>query len=328
MKSKEIVLLATGGTIASVGDSAKGDLVAKLKGEALAEALIGKTEMPVNICVDNYSTINSTGITPEEMIRMAEHINTILRRDEVSAVVVTHGTSLMEETAFVLDLLVDPSDKPVVITGAQRDSSYAWSDGQSNLSDAINVAIAEESAGMGVMAVFCGNIYEGRRLKKSHSLSLDAFSSGEHGILGHIYYGKVMYLRQRSSYKLPMKSFEPCSVAILPFYSGADGRYIDKAVESGEKGIVVEGVGCGNVNARYCDSIMAAMDANIPVVMTTRCTNSYLAPLYAYKGGGAYLNRAGAILSNLPAPQARLLLMMLIGANYGKETIADVFSKF
>lgn len=323
MKDK-IVLFATGGTISSTGGSGNAGLSAKLRGEYLCRDLPDPDSLSYEVETMNFSVVNSTVLRPADMVRMAGQINALLRREDVTGVVVTHGTSLMEETAFVLDMLIS-SEKPVVLTGAQRSATYPWPDGPSNLNDAFTVAADPASKGKGVIAVFGGGIFEGFRLKKIHTTALRAFSAGEAGPLGSVYYGQVDYFRERVRKHIPYADIKDCSVAIIPFYSGADNRYIKAAVESNEDGIVVEGVGLGNVSEEYYNGIVQAREKGIPVVVTSRCPGGRIIPMYAYKGGGASLMEQGVIFSSYQSSKARLLLMLLLGGGCPDDELKKYF---
>ena len=116
-----------------------------------------------------------------------------------------------------------------------------------------------------------------------------------------------------------------CSVPIIPFYSGADARYVYHAIESGENGIVVEGVGLGNVNSTFYNGIKAAREKGLPVVVTSRSSNGVLIPLYSYKGGGISLKELGVIFTSYGSVQARLMLLLLLGAKFDYERMAEFF---
>lgn len=318
---RKIVLLATGGTIASTGEPEKGNVTATLRGEDIIRQLNLVPDIDFDIEVENYSTVNSVNITPVEMYDIAVRVKKILSRGEVTGVVITHGTSLMEETAFVLDTLID-GDKPVVLTGSQLNATCLWSDGPSNLNDALHVAASPLSRGMGVMVVFCGRIHEGRLAVKKHTSALNAFTSGEAGILGQVQYNKVYFLRQRTRKILPINSFEYRSIAIIPFYSGADGRYLQAAVDFNEDGVIVEGVGLGNVNKDFFAKIKELRAAGKEVIITTRSPNGRVIPVYAYEGGGASLRDIGVMFSSLSSCKARLMLMLALGGGFQVKDIS------
>lgn len=321
---RKIVLLATGGTIASIGDPSKGNVVASLQGEDILRKLTRSSLPDIQIEVKNFCTTNSVNLGPAEMIQLALEVKRLLDQSDVSGVVITHGTSLMEETAFVLDTLIS-SDKPVVITGAQLNASCPWSDGLANLNDAIHVAASRDAYGRGVMIVFCGKIHPGRYATKKSTCSLDAFDSGDEGIIGTVYFDQVTFIRKSSRKTLSVQTVQPVSVSIIPFYSGANADYLRHAMEIGEAGVVIEGVGLGNVNREYFEAIKELRTAGIHVVITTRCPSGKILPIYAYDGGAASLRKLGVIFSSLPSSKARLMLLMIMGTGGTPEDMRAYF---
>jgi L-asparaginase len=139
-----VVILTTGGTIASKQDPAKGGIVNPvLTGADLVDAVPDLSKV-ARIDVEEVSNIASPDLTPQIWRKLAARTDAILAEPGVSGVVVTHGTDTMEETAYFLDLTVT-SSKPVVLVGAQRAASYFDSDGPRNLLNAVRVAVSEDS---------------------------------------------------------------------------------------------------------------------------------------------------------------------------------------
>lgn len=321
---KKVALIATGGTIASTGEISKGNLLARLRGEDVLDKIDKSICRGQEVEVINYAMVNSVNLTPMDMYSIAVEIKQILQREDITGVVVTHGTSLMEETAFVLDCLID-SEKPVVLTGSQLGASSYCSDGPVNLSDALCTVVSPDSRNRGVMVVFCGKIHEGRLAVKHHTSEFDAFSSGEAGIFGTVYHDNVFFYRDRIRKNLVIKHFEEKKIVIIPFYSGADSQYLDLMCENRVDGVVVEGVGLGNVNEAYYKSICRLRKAGIPVVITSRSSNGRIIPVYGYRGGAASLKDQKVIFSSLPSPKARLLLMLALGGGVMPEAITELF---
>ena len=145
----KVVVLATGGTIASMYDPDIGALRAALSGEEIVEAVPGLAEV-ARVEVEQIATVGSRDMTPEIWMRLARRANELLASPDVTGVLVTHGTDTLEETAYFLDLTVT-SDKPVVMVGAQRAPVYFDSDGSRNMLDAVRVATSAEAVGMGTI---------------------------------------------------------------------------------------------------------------------------------------------------------------------------------
>jgi L-asparaginase len=317
-------MLATGGTISTSENKEKGGLINTYSGEEL----INDIEATMDVEVVNFSKISSVYLTPLNMFELAKAAQDYLNQEDVVGVVITHGTSTMEETSFMLDLLID-SHKPVVITGSQKSSTDSWPDGPSNLKNAIRVAADESSIGKGVIIVFADSIYEGKDAKKIHTTALNAFDSGEKGILGYIYSDKVIYNRARQRKTLKIDDFNSPYVEVIKFYAGAGNTFFEAAMSQGVKGIVVEGVGLGNVNKDFYNGIKQAREREIEVVITTRCQNGRVLPKYAYEGGGVSLERLGVIFGGaLSSPKARLLLMLLLNNQVPHTQMQESFNLY
>ncbi len=175
-----VVVLTTGGTIASKFDPAKGGIVnAVLTGADLVEAVPDLSKF-ARIEVEEISNIGSPNMTPQIWRKLAARANTLLEDPQVVGVVVTHGTDTMEETAYFLDLTITDS-KPVVLVGAQRAASYFDTDGPRNLLNAVRVAVSPEAIGKGVMVVMNGQINAAREVAKTNTVDVETFKSVEFG---------------------------------------------------------------------------------------------------------------------------------------------------
>ncbi|KJS22193.1 MAG: hypothetical protein VR72_07010 [Clostridiaceae bacterium BRH_c20a] len=318
---KKIILLATGGTISTLEDKESGGLKAKLGGEHLLKNITSQVEVEVK----NFSTVNSTYLTPKDMFEMAKTIEDLLKGDEVLGLVITHGTSTMEESAFFLDLLIQ-STKPVVITGAQRQAGDMWPDGPHNLEMAIRVAASTAGVGKGVCVVFSNRIFRGRDIEKVHTTALDAFSSGDRGLLGFIYADEVKFYQDNYRKTILLEEYQDVSVDIIKFYAGADGKFFETAINAQVQGIVVEGVGLGNVNQFFYEGIKKARAHGIEVVIASRSPLGRVMPQYGYLGGGHSLEKLGVIFAeDLSSPKARLLLILALNMSKNTEEIKELF---
>jgi L-asparaginase len=188
-----IVVLSTGGTIASKHDVTKGGYVPALTGAELIDA-IPSVKKVARIRVEQVSNMSSSDVTPAIWLQLAERANDLLRLGEVAGIVVTHGTNTLEETAYFMDLTVD-SQKPVVLVGAQRPASDADSDGPRNLLEAVRVATSLEAVGKGAIVVMNGEINAARDVTKTHTSQVESFRSLEYGQLGAVDEESVRFYR-------------------------------------------------------------------------------------------------------------------------------------
>src|SRR3954463_5114881 len=189
-----IVLLATGGTIASRHDAKLGSTVASQRAEDLLKMLPQAADF-AELQVHDLATIPSYEMDLAFAFNLAKRIRDAISKPEVSGVVVTHGTDTMEETCYLADLLLD-SEKPAVFTGAQRAHDDPQSDGPRNLLNALRFAASPSARGLGAMICFNGTLHAARDVTKVHASAVETFQSYEHGALGEIDGDKVLIHRR------------------------------------------------------------------------------------------------------------------------------------
>jgi len=310
-KLPTVAIVTTGGTIAEKRDPKTGGAVPAVSGADLVEAVPGLAKV-ANIKVVPFSNIDSSQMTPEIWAKLSKKVDELLKNPNIKGAVVTHGTDTMAEGAYFLDLTIQ-SKKPVVFVGAMRDASDLSPDGPDNIYNAVLQAASQEAKKFGVTVTLNQYINAARAVRKTQTTNVQTFNSGEKGYLGYIAMGKVHTFNvplHRQTIPIPNRLPK---VALLKTYAGDDGRFVRYAVDTGAKGIVVEGVGAGNVNAKVYEAIRYALSKNIPVVIATRVYNGAVYPIYGDKGGGERLQKEGAILAgDLTGPKARLLLMLAI----------------
>ena len=305
-------LVATGGTIAMKIDPVKNAAVPAMSGEDLV-ATVPLVSKYAKVEVNNVSNVPSDYMDPPRWIALTSEVNRALARPEVAGVVVSHGTDTLEETAFWLDLTVN-SDKPIVLIGAQRNASEPDFDGPRNLLNAVRICVDPQSRGKGAMLAMNNQINAARDVSKTNTSSVETFKSGDFGFLGIVDNDRIVYSRAPlRRLHLAIKTDTMPYVEIVAMYGGANGSLVKAAVDQGAKGIVIEGLGSGNVNAPMFDAIEKAIAKGVAVVITSRVPNGRVLPNYGFAGGGKTLVDAGAVLGDDLSPQkARILLMLLL----------------
>lgn len=321
MKAK-VVLLATGGTIASRYDPALGRTVASQRAEDLVKMLPQLGNF-ADIEVDNFATIPSFDMSVQFAFGLAGRINQHLTRPDVTGVVVTHGTDTMEETSYLADLLLQ-SDKAAVFTGAQRAHDDPQSDGPPNLLNSIHVAASPLAQGLGAVVCFNGTVHAARDVTKVHASAVGTFQSYEHGALGEVDGDKVVIHRRPAL----RRSFEverlEDRVELFRLALGVDLRGLESALERGIAGLVVEAFGRGNGPSRLSELVRLARQKDIAVLISSRCPEGRVEPIYGGGGGGRDLADAGGIfVGDLKGPKARLLLMVLLSSAETRSHIAE-----
>ena len=322
----KVVLISTGGTIASRFDPQAGRTLASQRGQDLL-AQAPELAAVAGLEVDDFATVSSFDMSVAFAFALGQRINQQLARPEVAGVVVTHGTDTMEESCYLADLLLQ-SDKPAVFTGAQRAHDDPLPDGPRNLLGAVRTAVAPEAVGLGAVICFADQIHAARDVTKVSASALATFQSYDKGALGEVDGARVILHRRpalRRTFRL--EQMPELQVPLFRLTLGFDPRIVELALDLGLDGLVIEAFGRGNGPAALVPVVERAVGTGLPVVITSRCPTGRVEPIYG-KGGGKDLRDAGAIFAgDLKGPKARLLLLVLLAAAGTKGRIAEIFAE-
>jgi L-asparaginase len=319
----KIVLVTTGGTVASRHDPKSGYTAASADGDSLRESLRDPLD-GVDLAVDEFCNVNSFAFDLPLAFGLAKRVGRHLADPATAGVVVTHGTDTMEESAYLADLLV-ASEKPVVFTGAQRAADAPDPDGPRNIAEAVRIAASAATVGLGVMVAFEQEFHAARDVTKTHTSRVDTFASAEHGKLGEIDGGRVSVHRRPALRKTFAAERVESRVDLIKLVIGSDDRFLRFAADSGAKAIVIEGFGRGNATPAVAKAVGEIIMADIPVIVTSRCPRGRVRPIYG-NGGARDLERAGAIFAgDLSGPKARVLVAVLLGSGLSTEAMRAEF---
>lgn len=290
--SETIAVVATGGTIACTLDE-HGALVPTVSAAELVDAALSLSAVPrVNTRAIDSVRLDSSSLTLPDLDDLLQRVHALLADASIAGVVITHGTDSMEDTAMALELF-HIGDKPVVITGAQRSFDHPDSDGPQNLADAIAYAT---TGAPGVSIRFGGLTVPARGAFKSHTSSLEAFAA--------------VPTPMNTRPTLALTPLAGNDVVIISAWPGASRTMVDAAVASGAGGIIVEAMGSGNMGSQMGEGVADALEAGIPILITTRVPEGSVSLAYGGSGGGATLARNGALGTGiLRAGQARMMLL-------------------
>ena len=316
-----IGLLFTGGTISMKLDPATGAAVPALGSADILAQVPGIAGVAV-FEVEDFSRLPGPHVTPDQMWRLACRAAAWLERPDIDGLVITHGTDTIEETAFLLDLVLT-SAKPVVLVGAMRTISDPSWDGPGNLIAAARVAACPEARGYGVLVVMDEQIVPARDVRKIHTESSGSFAASEFGPVGVVDAGTVIFRRG----PLPRPSWRDASagpglrvrridsrVELLQAYTGMSDALVKVVTSNGARGLAVVGFGRGNVPPAIVPALDAAVRAGLVVTISSRSLAGRVRPRYGYEGGGLQLSKIGAILAgDLSGAKARLLQMVALG---------------
>ena len=275
-KKANVIVLATGGTIA--GAAATGTQSGYTSGRVTIDAMLDsvpKIRELASIKGEQVANVGSQDMSFDIMLKLAKRINELLATPEVDGIVVTHGTDTMEETAFFLNLTVK-SDKPVVLVGSMRPSTAVSADGPLNLYDAVSVAADPNAKGRGVLVVMNDWIQGAHSLTKTSTTAVQTFMSPLRGLVGVSAYGKNDFYNNPSWKHTTASEFDVSNVTKMPrvdiIFADADMApdLIDSSVNNGAKGIVIAGVGNGNMNKASLDAAARAVKKGVVVVRSSR----------------------------------------------------------
>jgi L-asparaginase len=322
----KVVLISTGGTIASRFDANSGRTVASQRGEDLLAQVPGLAAV-AELEIDDFATVSSFDMSTALAFSLSRRINQQLARAEVAGVVVTHGTDTMEESCYLADLWLR-SDKPAVFTGAQRAHDDPNPDGPKNLLSAVRTAAAPAARGLGAVICFADQIHAARDVTKVSASALATFQSYDKGALGEVDGGRVLIHRRPALRRtFAVDQMPELQVVLLRLTLGFDVRLVEAALALAPDGLVIEAFGRGNGPAALVPLVRRAVETGVPVIVTSRCPTGRVEPIYG-KGGGKDLADAGAIFAgDLKGPKARLLLMVLLAVPETKTRIAEIFAE-
>ena len=314
-------VIGTGGTIASRTNSG-GSVVADS-----TDQVLDATELTTRVTTEDVLHINSFHLTFEDLLTLRSAVSTACQDPSIGGVVVTHGTDTMEETAFFLSLL-HTSDKPVILTGAQRAADLPDTDGPENLRQAVLAAADADMCGAGVVIGFDSKFHAARNTRKRHTLATSTFSGGT--VVAECYKNEVTRLATPVAYPPlaePTERFATLNIPVIDAAPGSDATLFHAAIEHGVDGIILQGVGAGNAPPVFTHAVATAVAADVPVVLSTRVPAGPVAAIYG-NGGAVTLLKAGAMSAHhLNTYQARILLAVLVSHELRDDTLRAAFAE-
>ena len=324
----KIVVLGTGGTIAGSSSSATdnvGYASAQRGVQALVDAVPALARWPLE--AEQVAQLDSKDMGPAVWSALVERVRVHLARPEVRAVVITHGTDTLEETAWLLHRTVGAllDTKPVVLTAAMRPATSLQADGPQNLLEAVTVAASPGARG--VVLAMAGWVWQGAEVRKLHSYRTQAFGAPDAGPLGQVVEGRLQRFRPwpgagcddgglamvSADGAVPVHPTSPRAlhlpespdawpwVEIVSSHAGTGPRAVQALLSAGVQGLVVACTGNGTVHQNLETALLQAVAQEVPVLRATRCAEGGIVP-----GGVDTLPSAGFLT---PA-QARVELTL------------------
>lgn len=330
-KKPKVVIIATGGTIAGSAESstAAGYQSGAVGVDILINAVPDLKKI-ADVSGEQVASIGSQDMNDEVWIKLANRVNEILAQPDVDGVAITHGTDTLEETSYFLNLVIK-SDKPVVMTGSMRPSTAMSADGPLNIYNAVAIAGDPDARGRGVLVAVDDDIHSAHDVIKGHTTDIATFSSGEAGLIGAVLFGAPDVWYRTSSYVHTSKS----ELALVPgkglprvdiIYAHANMSpdVIDSAVEKGAKGLVIAGVGDGNMTAPALEAVKRAVAKGVVVVRSSRVNGGVVRRNIEVND-----DQVGTVASmGLNPAKSRPLLQLALLKTSDPKKIQDYFNRY
>jgi L-asparaginase len=320
-----VALFGLGGTIATV--PGPNGMLPALTADDLARAL-GDIRAVARLNVESVRQLPSSDLRFSDIAEVGERVRRAIA-EGAHGVVITQGTDTLEETAFLLDLLLDV-ERPVVVTGAMRSPDLPGADGAANLLGTIRVAAATHTAGLGVLVVMNDEIHAARFVKKLHTSKPSAFGSPNAGPLGWIAEDRVR-IALRPVEPVPTLAWraEPPAVPLITMGFSFDPASITSLVRDPPAGVVIAALGVGHVPSWTIEPLKA-LASKVPVVLASRAGSGELfREMYDFAGSEVDLLNQGCVSAgSLDAAKARILLSLLLADGADRRRIAETFAHF
>ena len=331
-KKKTVYAIGTGGTISSWGSPRLTLMEYGVGGQKLDIhgniARLPELADFVKVKGEQMFMAGSGSIGDEGWLKISKRINELLKNPEIAGVVVTHGTSTLEEMAYWLNLTVR-SEKPVCVTGTMRPPSALGTEADNNLLGALVTAASDEARGKGALVVMADHIDAAREVTKSNSYRVETFQTRELGTLGYfdadlkpIFYRAPLRKHSHQSEFDISKLDKLPQVEILYSYEGASGMLAKCLIDNNVPGIIIAGTGAGGAGRDQGEALQEARKKGIVVVATTRAGAGRVIRTERHKADGWV---AG---DNLQPQKARILLKLALTKTKDVNEIQRMFDTY
>jgi L-asparaginase len=263
----------------------------------------------------------------EDLRKLALRADEVLRSPDVDGLVYVQGTNTIEETTYFLSLTVH-SDKPIVVTGAQRPFNALSSDAQMNLLDAVRLASTPAARGKGALVAFNGEINAAREVTKTNTYHLQTFRTRDLGLLGYIDPDRIEFYRTPHRRHTVDSEFGLAGVQSMPYveiayiHTGTRAGVADAMVGLGAKGIVIASVGAGAPNGLTKELEEIIKKRSAVVVQSSRVGEGRIVR------GNNWYEPGMVAADNLSPQKAALLLTLALTKTSDVEEIQRMFDEY
>ena len=274
-KLANVVVLATGGTIAGAGASAANSATYQAAKVGVEQLIAGIPELSklANVRGEQVMQIASESITNDNLLQLGRRVAELADSKDVDGIVITHGTDTLEETAYFLNL-VEKTDKPIIVVGSMRPGTAMSADGMLNLYNAVAVASSQEARGKGVLVTMNDEIQSGRDVSKMINIKTEAFKSAW-GPLGMVVEGKSYWFRLPAKRHTMDSEFDIKNIKSLPdveiaySYGNVSDTAYKALAQSGAKAIIHAGTGNGSVSSRVVPALQQLRKDGVQIIRSS-----------------------------------------------------------
>ena len=330
-KLANVVVLATGGTIAGAGASAANSATYQAAKVGIEQLIAGIPELSklANVRGEQVMQIASESITNDNLLQLGRRVSELADSKDVDGIVITHGTDTLEETAYFLNL-VEKTDKPIIVVGSMRPGTAMSADGMLNLYNAVAVASSKEAHGKGVLVTMNDEIQSGRDVSKMINIKTEAFKS-PWGPLGMVVEGKSYWFRLPAKRHTMDSEFDIKNIKSLPdveiaySYGNVDDTAYKALAQAGAKAIIHAGTGNGSVSSRVVPSLQALRKDGVQIIRSSHVN-----------AGGFFLRNAEqpddkydwVVAHDLNPQKARILAMVALTKTNDSKELQRMFWEY
>lgn len=308
-KLSNVVILATGGTIAGAGASAANSATYQAAKVGIEQLIAGVPELSqiANVRGEQVMQIASESITNENLLQLGRRVAELADSKDVDGIVITHGTDTLEETAYFLNL-VEKTDKPIVVVGSMRPGTAMSADGMLNLYNAVAVAGSKDARGKGVLVTMNDEIQSGRDVSKMINIKTEAFKS-PWGPLGMVVEGKSYWFRLPAKRHTMDSEFDIKNIKSLPDveiaygYGNVSDTAYKALAQAGAKAIIHAGTGNGSVSSKVVPALVELRKQGVQIIRSS------------------HVNAGGMVLRNAEQPDDKYDWVAALDLNPQKARI-------
>lgn len=330
-KLANVVILATGGTIAGAGASAANSATYQAAKVGIEQLIAGVPELSqlANVRGEQVMQIASESITNDNLLQLGRRVAELADSKDVDGIVITHGTDTLEETAYFLNL-VEKTDKPIIVVGSMRPGTAMSADGMLNLYNAVAVASSKDARGKGVLVTMNDEIQSGRDVSKMINIKTEAFKSAW-GPLGMVVEGKTYWFRLPAKRHTMDSEFDIKTIKSLPdveiaySYGNVSDTAYKALAQSGAKAIIHAGTGNGSVSSRVVPALQALRKDGVQIIRSSHVN-----------AGGFVLRNAEqpddkydwVVANDLNPQKARILAMVALTKTNDSKELQRMFWEY